>query len=89
MYRHKNTGVYRMQKPPDTKPYGKVSSLTEYRIKKQEQQPKTIQTLTCQLCFGNEFYLVSDSKEVICSSCNYPVQVEYTTTHITEDDTNE
>lgn len=78
-----------MEKPPDTKVHGKVSSLAEYRIKKQEEQTKTVQTLTCQLCFGNEFYLVSDSTEVICSTCNYPVQVEYNLTQITEDDIDE
>jgi transcription elongation factor Elf1 len=85
-----------MEKPPNPKFHATVTSLLDYKVKKAAQEIQEqdaldnyIRTLTCNACDSHEFMLVADSNTVICSNCQLVVQVEYTTTHITEDSTDE
>ncbi len=85
-----------MEKPPNPKLHATVTSLLDYKVKKAAQEIQEqnaldnyIRTLTCNACDSHEFMLVADSNTVVCSNCQLVVQVEYTTTHITEDSTDE
>jgi len=75
---------------------GDVISLIEYKVHKnakliEEQQAldNYIRALTCSECGGETFLLIADTNNVVCNNCNMKVQVQYATTHITEEENNE
>jgi hypothetical protein len=82
-----------MEKSTNTKFHDNVHSLIEYKVKKEAQKiqqqqalDEYIRTLTCTQCDGHDFMLVADSKDVVCSTCQMKVQVEYTANSITEEE---